>query len=52
MFVPFLVPYHNYPLLTFYTEWVAFQLGLVTAALALIGRKEDPALLPWIPVNC
>jgi O-antigen ligase len=36
--VPFLQPYHRYPLTAFYGEWLAFAFGLA-AALALL-RKE------------
>lgn len=41
MFVlPFLQPYHRYPIPSFYSEWLAFALGLA-AALVLLGRQ------PW-----
>ncbi|HYQ93582.1 MAG TPA: Wzy polymerase domain-containing protein [Burkholderiales bacterium] len=33
--VPFLFPYHYFPFPTFYTEWIAFAIGL--AALGAIG---------------
>ena len=38
--LPFLQPYHRYPLTGFYSEWLAFALGLA-AALPLLRRK------PW-----
>jgi O-antigen ligase len=38
--LPFLQPYHRYPLTGFYTEWLAFALGLA-AALMLVARE------PW-----
>ncbi len=37
--VPFLQPYHGYPLVSFHSEWLAFALGL-GAAVAL-ARKES-----------
>jgi O-antigen ligase len=36
--LPFLQPYHRYPLTGFYSEWLALALGLAAAALLL--RKE------------
>lgn len=36
--VPFLQPHHRYPLTGFYSEWLAFALGLA-AALLLLGRE-------------
>ncbi|MBF8253475.1 MAG: ABC transporter permease [Deltaproteobacteria bacterium] len=36
--LPFLQPWHRYPLTSFYSEWLAFALGL-GAALALLHRK-------------
>ena len=46
---PFLNPYHSYPLLTFYTEWLAFAIGL--AALAAIAVTLSRNALP-IPGMC
>jgi O-antigen ligase len=37
--LPFLQPYHRYPITAFYTEWSAFALGLLAASLLL--RKES-----------
>jgi len=37
--LPFLQPWHRYPLTGFYSEWLAFALGLA-AALALLRRKS------------
>jgi O-antigen ligase len=37
--LPFLQPWHRYPLTSFYSEWLAFALGLA-AALALLNRKS------------
>ena len=36
--LPFLQPYHRYPLTSFYSEWLAFALGLAAAA-PLLGRN-------------
>jgi len=41
--VPFLQPYHIYPLTSFYNEWLAFALGL--AAALLLAKKECAAEL-------
>jgi O-antigen ligase len=38
--VPFLQPYHRFPLTAFYSEWLAFALGLA-AAVPLLRRE------PW-----
>jgi O-antigen ligase/polysaccharide polymerase Wzy-like membrane protein len=46
---PFLNPYHSYPLLTFYTEWLAFAIGL--AALAAIAATPSRNAVP-IPGMC
>ena len=37
--LPFLQPYHRYPITAFYSEWLAFALGL--AASSLLLRKES-----------
>lgn len=39
--LPFLQPYHRFPLVSFYSEWLAFALGLAAAALMLANRE------PW-----
>jgi O-antigen ligase len=43
--IPFLQPHHRYPLTGFYSEWLAFALGLA-AALLLLGREawREPKL--------
>ena len=33
--LPFMQPYHRFPLTSFYSEWLAFALGLAAAALLL-----------------
>lgn len=38
--LPFLQPYHRYPLTSFYNEWAAFALGL--AAATLYGNLGQP----------
>jgi O-antigen ligase len=37
--LPFLQPWHRFPLTSFYSEWLAFALGLA-AALVLLHRKS------------
>jgi len=50
--LPFLNPYHFYPLTNFYTEWLAFAIGV--AALVPLGVKrfwdevEIPTLALWL----
>jgi O-antigen ligase len=50
--LPFLNPYHFYPLTNFYTEWLAFAIGV--AALAPLGVKrfwaevDIPTLALWL----
>jgi len=39
--VPFLWPYHYFPFPSFYTEWLAFAIGL--AALAVMGAANPMA---------
>jgi len=46
---PFLNPSHSFPLLTFYTEWLAFAIGL--AALAAIAMAPSGKAVP-IPGMC
>lgn len=46
---PFLNPYHYFPFLTFYTEWLAFAIGL--AALAAIAMVPSRKAVP-IPEMC
>lgn len=41
--LPFLVPYHQQPVLSFYPEWLAAALG-VCAALAALAGRGTPAL--------
>jgi hypothetical protein len=33
--LPFLQPHHRYPLIGFYSEWLAFALGLAAGCAAL-----------------
>ena len=39
--LPLLQPYHRFPLTSFYSEWLAFALGLL-AALLLLRRQPGP----------
>ena len=45
---PFLQPYHRYPLTSFYSEWLAFALGLGVLAVLLARRTWDRAEVPWV----
>jgi O-antigen ligase len=44
--LPFLLPYHQQPILSFYPEWLAVALGTTAAGAALAGRafRTDAAL--------
>lgn len=44
--VPFLNPYHYYPLPTFYTEWLAFAFGLLAFAVMPIAASKNPIPVP------
>ena len=44
--VPFLNPYHYYPLLTFYTEWLAFVTGLLALSAMALARSRNPVPVP------
>ncbi len=50
--LPFLNPYHFYPLTNFYTEWLALALGLAAMAPMSVKRFWDeveiPALALWL----
>lgn len=46
--LPFLQPYHRYPLTSFYSEWIAFALGLLAALLLLRGPKENQTTIPAV----
>jgi len=46
--VPFLQPYHRYPLTAFYSEWLAFALGLAAALPLLHKAPWREATVPFI----
>ena len=46
--LPFLQPFHRYPLTSFYTEWLAFALGLGVIIVLLDRRVWISAEVPWI----
>lgn len=46
--VPFLQPFHQYPLTSFYTEWLAFALGLGVMTVLLDRRTWLSAEVPWV----
>lgn len=44
--LPFLQPYHRFPLTAFYSEWLAFALGLAAALVLLCKEPWREAALP------
>ncbi|HSB48310.1 MAG TPA: hypothetical protein VLD15_02210, partial [Burkholderiales bacterium] len=46
--IPFLQPYHRFPLTSFYSEWLAFALGLAAAAWLLTREAWRDAMVPLI----
>jgi O-antigen ligase len=46
--VPFLQPWHRYPLTAFYSEWLAFALGLGAMAVLFERRAWTTTVVPWI----
>lgn len=46
--VPFLQPYHRYPLTSFYSEWLALVIGLGVMAPLLERRSWQTAGVPWL----
>jgi O-antigen ligase len=47
---PFLQPYHRYPLTGFYSEWLAFALGLAAALVLLSRQAWRGAELPVVAI--
>ncbi len=45
--LPFLQPYHRFPLTAFYSEWLAFACGLGVLAVLLERSAWIDAELPW-----
>lgn len=48
---PFLQPYHRFPLTAFYSEWLAFALGLAAALLLLRRDPWRDATVPAIALG-
>jgi O-antigen ligase len=48
--LPFLIPYHQLPVLSFFPEWLAAALGTAAALVILAGRSARPLPLParWL----
>src|SRR5258706_9204020 len=50
--LPFLLPYHQPPILSFFPEWLAAALGVAAALALLVGRGVTavflPAPAPWV----
>lgn len=49
--VPFLQPFHQYPLTAFYTEWLAFALGLGVMTVLLDRQAWISAEVPWVVLS-
>src|SRR5258708_35255350 len=49
--LPFLSPYHYYRLLTFYTEWLAFVIGLVALAAMAMGSSRNTVPIPGMCIG-
>lgn len=49
--IPFLQPFHQYPLTSFYTEWLAFVLGLGVMIVLLDRRAWSCAEVPWVVLS-
>jgi O-antigen ligase len=48
MCLPFIQPRHTEPFGFFYSEWVAFVLGLTAMTLMLAQRARDDLRIPWV----
>jgi Protein glycosylation ligase len=48
--LPFLQPYHRFPLTGFYSEWIAFAFGLAAALVLLAKRSWQETTLPVIAI--
>src|SRR5260221_11136857 len=44
--LPFLLPYHQPPILSFFPEWLAAALGVAAALALLVGRGVTAGFLP------
>src|SRR5258706_6808829 len=44
--LPFLLPYHQPPILSFFPEWLAAGLGVAAALALLVGRGVTAVFLP------
>jgi len=48
--LPFLQPYHYYPLTSFYSEWLAFALGLAAATIIVQQARSTSLPVPVVSV--
>jgi O-antigen ligase len=48
--LPFLQPYHRFPLTSFYSEWLAFALGMLAALFLLRRQAGQAAAFPLIAI--
>src|SRR2546427_11196535 len=44
--LPFLLPYHQQPVLSFFPEWLAAALGIAASLTLLVGRGAPAVSLP------
>ena len=49
--LPFLQPYHRNPLTAFYSEWLAFALGLGVMVVLWSRKTWTPAEVPWAALS-
>lgn len=53
MALPFLIPYHRYPIPSFYQEWAAGVLALLASLLVAVACRRQSFVFPaaaWIPL--
>src|SRR6266446_4338931 len=46
--LPFLLPYHQQPVLSFFPEWLAAALGMAASLTLLVGRAAPAVALPGL----
>src|SRR6266568_6299098 len=48
---PFLNPYHYYPILSFYTEWLAFAIGLAALGAIALAQSRNVLSVPGMSIG-
>lgn len=46
--IPFLSPYHYFPITTFYTEWLALALGTAAMFPLALAKRGEPGRIPHV----